>query len=168
MNADILDGMRGVARFLSWFLLVPYFAVQLIPARPLFPGVSQEFYDRLRGQSIVAMIAMLVALPCIFPFFPHGQSRVSEYSSAAIAALAIWAVAVAWLKSLNEREYRAEFNLMATWKRCAFGLSTLMVIITVIAVEPGGRPSPKQLHLRCNDAATEMAADQCSPQRAGT
>jgi hypothetical protein len=163
MNADILDGMKGVARFLSWFLLVPYFAVQLIRTRPLSPAVSQEFYDRLRGQSIVAMIAMLLALPC-FPFFTHGQSRASDYLFAVIASLVIWAAVAGWLKSLDEGEYRAEFNLMSTWKRCAFGFSTLAVIVAVIAVEPGGRPSPRQMQLRCNDAATEMTADQCSAQ----
>ena len=163
MTADIIPGMRGVARFLSWFFLVPYFAMQLIPSRPWFPGVSQEFHDRLRGQSIVAMIAMLLVLSWVFPFVPQGQSRTAEYLLAAIAALVIWAVAIGWIKSLDEREYRAEFNLMATWKRCAFGFSTLAAIIAVIAVMPGGRhlSSPSQM-LHCNDAAAEMTAEDCT------
>lgn len=155
--------MRTVGRFLSWFLLVPYFAVQLIPAPPLFPGVTQEFHDRLRGQFIVASIAMLLALPCVFHFYPRGPSRVSEYFFAIIGWLVIWAVAVGWLKFLDEREYRVEFDLMATWKRCAFGLSTLAAIITAIALMPGGGNLSSRSHmLHCNDAAAEMTEDACS------
>lgn len=157
--------MRSVARFLSWFFLVPYFAVQLIPSRPWFPGVSQEFHDRLQGQSIVALIAMLLVLPWVFPFFPHGQSRAADYLFAAIASLVIWAVAIGWVRSLDERKYRAEFNLMATWKRCAFGFSTLAAIIAVIALMPTGRqPSGPNQKLHCRDAATEMTAEDCTAQ----
>jgi predicted ABC-type exoprotein transport system permease subunit len=158
--------MRGVLRFLSWFLLVPYFSVQLIPTRPWFPGVSQEYHNRLKGQSIVAIIILLLGMPLLFPLFPAVQSRTSEYSIAIIVTLPAWAITGLWLRSLKQREYRTEFNFMPTWKRCAFGFCTLAVVITTIAVEPVGRhlAGSKETHLRCNDAATEMTADECSAQ----
>ena len=166
MERGYSPGMRGVSRFLSWFLLVPYFSVQLIPSRPWLPGVSQEYHNRLKGQSIVAIIILLVGMPLIFPLFAAGERRTSEYSVALIVTGLAWAIAVLWLGSLKEREYRAEFDSMPTWKRCAFGFSTLAVIIATIAVEPGGRhlPGPKETHLHCNHSATEMTADECSAQ----
>lgn len=147
---------------MRWFLLVPYFAVGSIPARPWFGG-SPEFSRRINAQLILTLILIW---PLILLAPTEGRLaeaiKAQTYFFAGVAMVPTWWFVSRWLKGNRERQYAAGYSALPRWQRITFGLTTptLMVLTLVLGVS-NAAPKLRSSSLVCGEEATEVTAEAC-------
>jgi hypothetical protein len=147
-------------------LLVPYFAVRCLNVRPWI-GESRENANRTNAQLTLAFI---LVWPLILVSPKAGwlaeATRIHSYVFAFLLLMPAWWLVSTWVKGDREREYAAGYGSMPRWRRFAFGLSTLTLMVVpliLIARSAAANDTPgPQSELSCDGAATEMTADTCS------
>ena len=147
---------------MRWFLLVPYFAVGAIPARPWFGG-SPEFSRRINAQLILTLI---LTWPLILLAPTEGRwaevIKAQTYFFAGVVMLPTWWFVSRWLKGGRERQYAVGYRALPRWKRIAFGLTapTLMVLTLMLGISDAA-PKLRSSAVVCDEDATEMTAEAC-------
>jgi hypothetical protein len=156
--------MGRIFKSLQWFLLVPYFAVGSIPARPWFGG-SPEFSRRINAQLILTLI-LIWPLILLAPT----EGRVGEaikaqtYIFAGLVMVPTWWFVSRWLKGNRERQYAAGYRALPRWQRIAFGLTTptLMIVTLMLGAWNATPKRASEPRLACDDAAAKVTLDACS------
>ena len=159
--------MRRLVEPLIWFWLVPYFAVLRLNV-PAGIGLSREFTNRSNAQLILALILLWPLILLAPRTGPLGDSiRAHTYIFALLAVMPAWWIVSTWLKGDRERKYAAAYQALPRWRRIAFGLTTLALMVSALmitrshAVAGQGPKSPSD-YATCDRAATEVTADACS------
>jgi hypothetical protein len=155
--------MIRLFRSILWFLLVPYFTVASIPARPWFGG-PPEFARRLNAQ---LSLVLILVWPLIL--LAPRKGRLAEaigantYVFAALVMLPAWWLVSKWLSGNRERQYAAAYRALPRWQRVVFGLSTLTFMVASLIVGISHAPSKHTPapRLVCDDEATQVTADAC-------
>jgi hypothetical protein len=154
--------MGRIFRSLRWFLLVPYFAVGSIPARPWFGG-SPEFSRRINAQLILTVI-LVWPLILIAPT----EGRVGEaiktqtYFFAGVVMVPTWWFVSRWLKGNRESQYAAVYRTLPRWQRIAFGVTTpTLMVLTLMWGVSNATLKVRSNSLVCDEPATEVTAEPC-------
>jgi hypothetical protein len=119
--------MRNVALFLSWFLLVPYFAVRELDVRPWFKG-QRETANRSNGAIVVALIVTLT----VFGAAPAVGKGNVPLPFLLTVYCAVFIATFVFLGRERERRYRAAYSSMPLWQRGAFGFATLAFVLLLM------------------------------------
>jgi uncharacterized membrane protein YfcA len=152
---------------LLWFLLVPYFAVLKLNV-PAGIGGSREFTNRGNAQLTLALI---LVWPLILLAPTTGRLGEAIHAHPYIFAVpllaASWWLVAAWMTGDRERRYAATYNSLPRWRRFAFGLTIPAAMIVGLVLVAGSAPAKhvskgQWTLVSCNDAASEMTADNCS------
>lgn len=115
--------MQRVAKFFSWFLLVPYFAVRSLNVRPWFGEDARETANRTNAQGIIALMIAFAALDLLEAV--GGGRLLDGVPAAAIGFCTVVPGMVATamiLRREREKRYWAEYKIMPEWRRCVFGV----------------------------------------------
>lgn len=161
-----------MGRFLSWFLLAPYFASWAVPMiRPLFTN-DIELVKRWRAQGAVMFDGLIILLGALSVSGQMGLLASLSYFWVGIFAgllslLLLGAMAIV-LNRERERQLKAEYNAMPRWKRRSFACTTWTFVaamfFAILWFAPPQRQSATHwTNLRCDAAATEITAESCSP-----
>jgi hypothetical protein len=147
---------------LRWFLLVPYFAVGSIPARPWFGG-SPEFSRRINAQLTLTLI-LIWPLILLAPT----EGRLAEainaqtYVSAGLVMVPTWWFVSRWLKGNREQRYAASYRSLPRWRRIAYGVTApILMGLTLTLGVLNAAPKARSSSVVCNKEATEVIAEPC-------
>jgi hypothetical protein len=154
--------MKRLFEPLLWFILIPYFFVGGLNARPWF-SESREFANRTNAQLTLALI-LIWPLILLSPRAGPVKDAIDAYLyliAGLILILALWLVS-AWLKGDREQKYAAAYGLLPKWWRIAFGISTPILMMTSLLIGASNAPANRAPQLRCDHSATEVTADACT------
>ena len=154
--------MGRIFKALWWFLLVPYFAVRSIPARPWFGG-SPEFSRRINAQLTLTLILIW---PLILLAPTEGRLaeaiKTQTYVFAGLVTAPIWWFVGRWLKGNREQHYAAGYRSLPRWQRIAFGLATLTLMgLTLMLEVSNAVPKLRSSSAVCGKEAMEVTAEAC-------
>ena len=161
-----------MGRFLSWFLLAPYFASWAVPmTRPLFTN-DVELAKRWRAQGTIMLDFFIIFLGALSVSGQMGPLASLTYLWVAVLSgllgLLLLAAISTVLDQERERRLKAEYDSMPRWKRRAFACTAWAFVaamfLLILWFAPAQRPAGAHgTNLRCDAAAREMTAETCSP-----
>ena len=168
--------MGKVGRFLSWFVLAPYFASWAVPMiRPLFTN-DIEVAKRWRAQGVITFDFFIILLGVLSL---SGQTRLLTSLPeiwvgilSGLFGILLTSVIGMAVNRKRERLLKAAYDSMPRWKRRAFACTTWTFVAAMFFAilwfaPPQRRTAAPWNNLRCDRTATEMTAETCSPASAG-
>jgi hypothetical protein len=167
--------MGKVGRFLSWFLLAPYFASWAVPMMGLQFTNDVELARRWRAQGVIMFDSFIILL---------GGLSLSRQMTLLSSLSYFWVGVLSGLFGIletvllgtvlnRERELRlkADYDSMPRWKRRSFAFTAWTLVAAMFLAilwfaPPQRRSATPWTNLRCDAASTEMTAETCSPAAA--
>lgn len=163
--------MGKVGRFLSWFVLAPYFASWAVPMiRPI--GTNDiELAKRWRAQSVIMLDVFIIIFGALSL---TGQMGLLDSLSYVWLGLLSWLIGIVLIVAIGtvlnrerERRLMADYKSMPRWKRRAFAGAAWTFVAAMFLMILWFAPSQRQTappwgNLHCDAAATEMSAETCS------
>jgi cytochrome bd-type quinol oxidase subunit 2 len=156
--------MGALARFLGWFLLVPYFAVKSLNVPPWI-GEDRENANRTNAQLTIALIISFVGFGLLVMAGKDDLiDRVPSWLFGIIGIVPTMLVTAVVLNRDREQRLGTAYRSMPRWERMAFGLSTLALVSVMfwVAMPSQTRTQPMERKSLCDPSAQEVTAATCS------